>query len=118
MASPRSTKPKGKHGGVRPGAGRKTVGEVLKLPIERLKADIEELAPLIGPALRELVQGIYVEERTADGLRRVYQRPPDVRAIQEVYARIAGKVAEKIEHSGELTLSLQTLSEIKQRAGD
>jgi len=105
-------------GGARAGAGRKKVGDILKLPIERLKADIEMLAPLIGPSLRELVQGIYVEEHYGKGLVRVYQQPPNVQAIQEVLNRTMGKVTDKIEHSGELTLSVKTLEEIKARAGN
>ena len=99
--------PKGKHGGARPntggarpGSGRKKKADILKGPIERITNEIEELAPLIAPSLRELVAGIYVEERIGDGTRRVYQRPPDFRAIQEVVNRIVGKVVEKREHSG------------------
>ncbi|MCR4338252.1 MAG: hypothetical protein NUW01_00035 [Gemmatimonadaceae bacterium] len=101
---------KGKHGGARPntggarpGSGRKKKAVLLAGSIERIKADIEALAPKIGPALDDLVVGIFVEERIGDGVRRVYQRPPDIRAIQEVVNRIAGKVTDKVEHSGSVT---------------
>jgi len=86
------------------------VGEVLKLPIEVLKRDMEMLAPKIGPALDDLISGVYVEERTPQGMRRVYQRPPNITAIIEVVNRIMGKVAERIEVKEEYTERRETLT--------
>lgn len=109
---------KSTHGGRRPGAGRKPKVELLAGPIERIKADIEELAPLVGPSLRELVEGIWVEETDRKGNHRVYQQPPNLGAIVEVINRTLGKVTEKHEVTGELNLLLGAVGEIKQRAGN
>lgn len=84
-------------GGARPGSGRKKKVVLLAGPIERVKADIEALAPLVGPSLRELVNGIYREEITKEGTIRVYQAPPNIQAVQEVANRILGKMPNPVE---------------------
>lgn len=88
------------HGGARPGSGRKKKVQLLAGPIERIRGDIEELAPLLGPSLRELVNGVYVEETDSHGTRRIYRQPPNLGAIQTVIDRVLGKVGDRREITG------------------
>lgn len=61
-----------------------------------VKATEKHLAEIlkddIPNALRDLVRGVLVQETTLDGEPRVYQRPPDLRAIEMVMNRIMGRV--------------------------
>jgi hypothetical protein len=103
MKSGTSNQSTSKRGGARPGAGRKRKRDLLAGPIEQLREAIEEIAPDVGPALRDLVTGVYREEVTADGTVRVYRQPPNLGAIQEVLNRTLGKPSQAIELSGDLT---------------
>ncbi|MDE3096870.1 MAG: hypothetical protein KGK07_12855 [Chloroflexota bacterium] len=84
-----------RRGGARAGAGRKPKAVLLAGSIERIKGDIDALAPLVGPSLRELVEGIYVEETDARGTRRVYRQPPNLGALQTVIDRTLGKLGDR-----------------------
>lgn len=109
-------KPKSRRGGARPGAGRKRnvekFGDLRKITDAELRTIVKEHVP---HALKDLVKGVYVEERNRDGSTRVYQQPPNVRAIEAVLERVFGKVTDKVEHSG--TLSLEAIDAIRAASG-
>ena len=100
-------------GGARPGAGRKPKALILKGSIERLNAAYEAAAPYVQDAMIDLVCGVRVAELSKDGYR-VYQQPPDRGMIIDVATRLLGKVTEKVEHSG--TLSLEIVDGIRRNA--
>jgi len=107
----------GKKGGARPGSGRKkrTVkfGSLKTITDAELESIVRDDVPT---AMRELVRGVGIVENTRDG-ERYYHVPPNLGAIVACLDRTLGKVTDKIEHSGELRLSVAALTEIKQRAG-
>lgn len=51
--------------------------------------------------MEALADGIFTEERTEEGARIVYQRPPDRQANQYLIDRIMGKPTERKELTGE-----------------
>lgn len=104
-------------GGARVGAGRKTRAEKFGDLKAMTDAEIESIVREEVPsALRELVRGHYREETNKDGTERIYRVSPNIQAILAAMDRAFGKVADKVQHSGELTISLQALKEIKERA--
>lgn len=82
---------KSNRGGARVGAGRKPTREryatLINATERHLAAMLRDDVPI---ALRELVRGVVCAEETEDG-RRIYYRPPDVRAIQIIIDRILGR---------------------------
>ena len=87
---------KGHPGGPgRPRKADKFAGAIAKA--EKLIADrLPELVDLQF----ELAQGVWVEETTAMGLRKVYKRAPDRDAGQYLMNRILGKPIERQEIGG------------------
>jgi len=116
------TKPeptKSTRGGARPGSGRPRKTALQKLISNVLIEDLEKLAREdLMPAITELVRGVQIAQRDQKGNERIYQQAPNSQMCIYVMDRILGKVTEKHELSGELTLSLKSLAEIKHRAGN
>lgn len=91
----------GPNGGARPGAGRKPKAEKFKLPIARAEKRIADKLPDLIDRMFELSEGVLVEEIDREGTPRIYQRPPDYKAISYLVDRIMGKPTERHELTGE-----------------
>jgi len=52
--------------------------------------------------IAELVEGVYIEEFTAKGLRKVYQRPPSEAALKMAVEYTAGRAPQPVEVSGQI----------------
>jgi hypothetical protein len=89
------------NGGARPGAGRKPKDEKFKQPIAKAEKKIADKLPWLIDQMMELATGVIVQEFDRDGAPRVYQRPPDYKAISYLVDRIMGKPTERKEITGE-----------------
>lgn len=109
-ATPKSTgNPQGKgvrregRGGAQPGAGRpkKAVrfADLKTITDKELESIVRDEVPT---AMRELVRGVTMGEPTKTGTR-IYQVPPNLGAIIACLDRVFGKVADKMEHTGNVT---------------
>jgi len=99
----------GKNGGARPGAGRKPRDEKFKLPIAKAEKRIADRLPMLIDRMFELSEGVLVEEIDRDGTPRIYQRPPDYKAIEYLVNRIMGKPTERQEVSQDGGLTIQVV---------
>ena len=90
----------GKNGGARPGAGRKPKDEKFKAPIAKAEKKIADRLPWLVDQALELAEGVVIQERDRDGTPRIYQRPPDIKAITYLVDRIMGKPTDRREISG------------------
>lgn len=88
------------HGGARPGAGRKPKDEKFKQPIAKAEKKIADKLPWLIDQMMELAEGVVVQEFDREGIPRVYQRPPDFKAIAYLVDRIMGKPTERKEITG------------------
>ena len=89
--------PPGKRGGVRPGAGRPRNADRHPQAVAEAEAKLTaRLLQIIDSALA-LTEGIWVEETTPDGVRRIYKKPPNIKAIIYCIDRIMGKPTERKE---------------------
>src|SRR5690242_360996 len=86
-----------KNGGARPGAGRKPKDEKFKIPIAKAEKKIADKLPWLIDQAMELAEGVVVQERDKEGGLRIYQRPPDMKAIAYLVDRIMGKATERKE---------------------
>jgi hypothetical protein len=89
------------NGGARPGAGRKPKDEKFKQPIAKAEKKIADRLPWLIDQMMELAEGVVVQEFDRDGIPRVYQRPPDYKAIAYLADRIMGKPTERKEITGQ-----------------
>jgi hypothetical protein len=87
------------NGGARPGAGRKPKEEKFKQPIAKAEKRIADRLPWLVDQMMELAEGVVVQEFDKDGEPRIYQRPPDYKAIAYLLDRIMGKPTERKEHT-------------------
>jgi len=102
-----------KNGGARPGAGRKPKDEKFKVPIAKAEKKIADKLPwLIGQAL-ELAEGVVVQEFDREGNPRIYQRPPDMKAIAYLVDRIMGKPTDRRELTLEKPIEEMTDDELR-----
>ena len=85
------------HGGARSGAGRKPKDEKFKIPIAKAEKKIADKLPWLVDQALELAEGVVIQERDKDGTPRIYQRPPDMKAIAYLVDRIMGKATERKE---------------------
>lgn len=90
----------GQNGGARPGAGRKPKAEKFKQPVAKAEKRIADRLPELIDLQFELAQGVWIEETTPLGHRKVYKRAPDREAGQYLINRIMGKPTERQEISG------------------
>jgi hypothetical protein len=88
------------NGGARPGAGRKPKDEKFKQPIAKAEKKIADKLPWLIDQMMELAEGVIVQEFVREGVPRIYQRPPDYKAIAYLTDRIMGKPTERQEVSG------------------
>lgn len=88
---------KGRSGGARATAGRKSRAEKYATPIARAEKRIADKLPLLIDHLFELAEGVRVEEVTLDGGPAVYQKPPDFKAASYLVDRILGKPVQAVE---------------------
>lgn len=87
------------NGGARPGAGRKPKDEKFKQPIAKAEKKIADRLPWLIDQMLELATGVIVQEFDREGEPRIYQRPPDYKAIAYLTDRIMGKPTERKEHT-------------------
>jgi hypothetical protein len=105
-----------KRGGARVGAARKRKTDLLAGPIEQLREAIEEITPHVGPALRDLVRA--VSRGSHCGRQGAHlQAAAQPRRNSGSVEPHAGQTTDKIEHSGDLTLTLDTIADIQRRVG-
>lgn len=102
------------HGGAREGAGRKAKPDKFKVPIAKAEKRIADRLPWLIDQMMDLAEGVVVQEVDKDGNPRIYQRPPDYKAIAYLVDRIMGKPTERKE----LTLDkpLEDMSEDELRS--
>lgn len=81
-------------------AGRKRKSDKYARPIARAEKRIADRLPELIDLQFELAQGVFVEETTVTGQRKVYKRPPDRDAGQYLINRIMGKPVERQEIGG------------------
>ncbi len=102
------------HGGARPGAGRKPKDEKFKVPIAKAEKKIADRLPWLIDQAMELAEGVVVQERDREGGLRIYQRPPDMKAIAYLVDRIMGKATERKEITSlDKPLGEMTVDELK-----
>jgi hypothetical protein len=89
--------PRGPNGGARPGAGRKPKAEKFKVPIAKAEKKIADKLPWLIDQALELAEGVVVQEFDKEGNSRIYQRPPDMKAIAYLVDRIMGKPTDRRE---------------------
>jgi hypothetical protein len=99
-------------GGRREGAGHPTNAQVR----ERKAAQARDTATFTRKAvaalghnfekLQELADGIYVEQTTEDGTRRVYKKAPDRQAIMFLVEHGRGKAAQAVAVQQETTINI------------
>lgn len=65
--------------------------------IARAEQQIADKLPHLVSKMLELADGVFVESANADGVRIIYQRPPDRAAIEYLVNRIMGKPKERVE---------------------
>lgn len=70
--------------------------------IQSTDAALYELLPSVPEALRNLIEGIWVEEQDGRGQVRTYRRPPDLGAIKILLDRTFGKATQSILIKGEI----------------
>ena len=103
-------------GGARPGSGRKKRAVKFASLKTVTDAELESIVrDEVPSALRELVRGHYKSETGRDGEERVYRVSPNVQAIIAVLDRALGKVTDKHEFSGDVTVSIEAIKAIRQR---
>lgn len=88
-----------RHGGARPGAGRKAKRDKFGTAIQKAERRIADKLPQLIDKMMELADGVLVEERTLTG-HVIYQRPPDYKALSYLIDRIMGKPTERKEITG------------------
>ena len=84
-------------GGARPGAGRPRTAIRCETPIRQAESKIRDRLPWIVDRLFELAAGVQVESTGADGVRVVYQKPPDRGACEYLMDRIMGKPVQPVD---------------------
>lgn len=105
----------GPNGGARPGAGRKPKAEKFKQPIAKAEKKIADRLPMLIERMIELSEGVVVQEFDREGEPRIYQRPPDYKAIAYLVDRIMGKPTERQEVDGETDIRIRV---IRDRSSD
>lgn len=105
----------GPNGGARPGAGRKPKDEKFKLPIAKAEKRIADRLPFLIDQMMELAEGVVVQDVDREGGLRIYQRPPDYKAIAYLVDRIMGKPTERQEVDGESNIRIRV---IRDRSSD
>lgn len=90
----------GQNGGRRPGAGRPRKTDKFAGAIAKAEKRIADRLPELVDLQFELAQGVWVEEISALGVRKVYKRIPDRDAGQYLINRILGKPIERQEIGG------------------
>lgn len=65
--------------------------------IQQAEQRIRDRLPEIVDALLEAGMGVLVQETDKDGQAKVYQRPPDVKALTYLFDRVAGKPVQQVE---------------------
>lgn len=87
-------------GGARPGAGRPATRVKHARPIAQAEKRIADRLPEVADAMLELALGAWVEERDADGGKRVYRKAPDPKAGVYLLDRIMGRPLQQQEVAG------------------
>jgi len=70
--------------------------------IQATDAALYDLLPSVPEALKNLIEGIWVEEQDGRGEVRTYRRPPDLGAIKILLDRTFGKATQSILIKGEI----------------
>lgn len=104
---------KSRHGGARPGAGRKPAAERHATPVLDAERRIAEHLPEVIDSLMELAMGVTVEEPDGNGGVRVYKKQPHYRACQYLIDRVMGRPTDKREVTG--AVAVATLGELLQQ---
>lgn len=81
-------------------AGRPRTADKFAGAIAKADARIAKNLTRYIENMEALADGIYTEEKTPEGSRSVYQRPPDRQANEYLINRIMGKPTERQEVSG------------------
>lgn len=81
-------------------SGRKPKAEQYADVYAATARELHALLPEVAPSLRELVIGIYTVEDRKDGQQRIYQQPPNVKAIELLLNRTVGQVPKPVELTG------------------
>lgn len=116
LVSPQENPQKPKRGGVRPGSGRPPNEVKYKAKIAKATDIMGRMLPEAAAAVTDLATGAYVlmiqnkkgewikppnqniAERSIEyGMFRVYRELPDIRAIQTMFERLMGKVAQPVD---------------------
>lgn len=125
-----SKAPISKHGGARPGAGRKPGGQnqstkeqLVKIEDARNYLDqaIREQLPEILQGQIELAKGIYVgsgsvaiDEETGEIISgAVYRKPPDVKAAKFLVDQLVGKAKQSVEVNGTLRTLVDVINDLE-----
>lgn len=101
------------HGGAREGAGRKAKPDKFKVPIAKAEKKIADKLPWLIDQALELAEGVVIQERDKEGGLRIYQRPPDMKAIAYLVDRIMGKPTERREMTLEKPIEEMTDDELR-----
>ena len=96
------------------GPGRPRKADKHAGAVERAEKQIADRLPQLVENMLALADGVWVEEVTAAGGRRVYKTPPDRQANEYLINRIMGKPTERKEHTfPEKPLSEMTNDELR-----
>ena len=98
-------------GGKRIGAGRKKGLASIKSEEARnyaVKRITEELGPILTGQI-ELAKGVFFESEDENGIRIVYQKPPNAQVASYLISQVIGRPKETTELKIEQTFSLREL---------
>lgn len=84
--------------GVAGRSGRKPTREKYASAINKAERRICDRLPDLIDYLFDLAEGAWVEELTADGVRRVYKQRPDFKAASYLTDRVMGKPVQAVEN--------------------
>ena len=79
--------------------------EARKFLVEEIKKDLE---PIVL-AQKEAAKGLWYEEISNTGKKRVYQREPDLKTGEFLINQVAGKPKETLEMEGGIAIKLDVL---------
>ena len=84
-------------------SGRRPKREAFGALYESTARELHGLLVEVPEALRQLVVGVWREETNIrDGWTRIYQLPPNVRALELLLNRTIGAITQRVDVSGEL----------------
>ena len=102
--------------GVKGRSGRKPRREQFAAIYETTEREMHGLLSAVPQALRDLIEGVFYESLSADGEMRIYQKEPNVRAIEILLNRTMGDVKKKVELSGDVNVGWLDLQRELQKA--